>query len=197
MQTTTIIAKVKEQPIKISDIAKFNEVFNEYYPIIGNFLRTKIQNEEEREDVLCDIFRKVATHFDGYNVEKAKINTWIYTIVNNRVIDYYRSPKHNQTGIVIAETDLVNADGETSFDYVGDDNADTDMVNRELRHKIRRAIRSLRPIEKHIAILRFVKEYDYNEIAEILCIPLGSVKATLLRAKESLQLSLKNEYATL
>ena len=176
---------------------KFETVYNEYYPLVGSYLRTKIQNAETREDILCEIFTKVAKHIDSYNPEISKLKTWIYTIVNNRVIDYYRSEEYNKAGMIVSESDLANSEGETSFDYVGNDNADANIENTELRHKIRRAIRSLRPIEKHIAILRFVKEYEYSEIAEILDIPLNSVKVTILRAKESLQVALKKEYATL
>ena len=77
------------------------------------------------------------------------------------------------------------------------DEANEPLENSELHKKIRRAIRELNPLEKKIAILRFVKEFDYNEIAERLDIQLGSVKATIYRAKESLQSALKTEYAML
>lgn len=174
----------------------FTEIYNEYYPSILTYLRTKIKVAEVREDIVCDIFGKVVRHLNTYNPERGKFNTWIYTVANNCVIDYYRKSS-KETVNVITEADMVNSDGESNFDYVGNDTTDAEIENKELRHKIRRAMRNLRPVEKHVAILRLVKELDYNEISEILDMPLNSVKVTLLRAKENLQNQLKKEYASL
>ena len=66
-----------------------------------------------------------------------------------------------------------------------------------MHRKIRRAIRTLKPLEKRLAILRLVLEYEYSEIAEMLEMPLNSVKVMIFRAKENLQVALKQEYAML
>jgi len=174
---------------------KFEEVYSEYKPLIENFLRNKIKNEETREDIVAMTFIKVAKHLASYNPEhlkKAKLSSWIHMIANRLVIDEYR--KKNAT---ISKSDLCNSEGEEAFEFVGNDTANAEIENAELHRTIRQAMRNLKPMEKKIAILRFVKEYDYSEIAEILEMPLNSVKVTIMRAKESLQSSLKNEYAML
>lgn len=174
---------------------KFDDVYNEYKPIVENFLRNKIQNAELREDIVANTFMKVFRHLASYNpehAEKAKLSSWICMIANRLVIDEYR--KKNP---FINKSDFVNSEGEEAFEFVGNDTANAEIDNKELHRTIRKAMRNLKPIEKKIAILRFVKEYDYSEIAEILEMPLNSVKVTILRAKENLQSSLKNEYAML
>jgi RNA polymerase sigma-70 factor (ECF subfamily) len=171
---------------------KFEDVYNEYKPLIEYFLRNKIKNEEVREDIVAMTFIKVAKHLEAYQPEKSKLSTWIHLIANRLVIDEYR--KNNAT---ISTTDLSSNDGTIAFEFIGEDSADSTIDNKELHRNIRRAIRTLKPTEKHISILRFVKEYEYSEIAEILDMPLNSVKVTIMRAKESLQSALRNEYAML
>lgn len=171
---------------------KFEDVYNEYKPLIEYFLRNKIKSEETREDIVAMTFIKVAKHLKAYNPEQTKLSTWIHMIANRLVIDEYR--KGTTT---ISKTDLCNSEGEEAFEFIGEDTANAGIENKELHRTIRNAMRNLKPIEKHIAILRFVKEYDYSEIAEILDMPLNSVKVTIMRAKENLQKSLKTEYAML
>jgi RNA polymerase sigma factor (sigma-70 family) len=175
---------------------KFADVYFEFYPLISSYLHKRLKNEVAIEQIITDSLFKVNQHLSAYNCERAKLNTWIFTIVNNKLKDYFRS---NGDNIVIHKSDLVSnsADENTLFEYVSDSSATAVFENRELRRKIRRAIRTLKPTEKYAAILRFVKEYDYQEIADVLDIPLNTVKVTILRAREHLQNELKYEYANL
>jgi RNA polymerase sigma-70 factor (ECF subfamily) len=176
---------------------KFEDVYIEYYPLISTFLRSKIKNEVERDVILEKVFDKVLEHLSAYSCSKGQLNTWIYTIVNNKVRDYFRKVKTDNVRFVHT-SDLVNSEGKPNFDIESNsDEANEPIENNELHRKIRRAIRTLRPIEKTVAILRLIKEYSYSEIAETLDIPENSVKVYLMRAKESLQSVLKTEYAML
>ena len=175
----------------------FIEVYNQYKSEISAFLKNKIKSEEEREDLLANVHLKLYKHLESYDCSKGQINTWLFTVVNNMVIDHYRSARGKNTDMTISKTDLANSEGEEAFEVMGEGTASSDMENKELHLKIRRAIRTLNSTEKKIAILRFIKEMDYTEIAEILEMPLGSVKVTIMRAKESLQITLKTEYAML
>jgi RNA polymerase sigma-70 factor (ECF subfamily) len=178
---------------KVRDV-KFTIIFDEYHPLISTFLRSKITNEIAREEIIHKSFMKILEHLESYDISKGKLNTWIYTIVNRKVIDYFREVNRDKE---INKSDFVNAEGEEAFDFVAEDSANSEIENSELHRKIRKAMRNLKPVEKNIAILRFVKEFDYKEIAVILELPLNTVKVTILRAKEKLQESLKYEYASL
>jgi RNA polymerase sigma factor (sigma-70 family) len=181
---------------KTTNSMKFEEVYIQYYPLIMTFLRSKIKNEVERDVIIEKVFDKVLEHLNAYSCTKGQFNTWIYTIVNNKVKDYFRKVKTDNVHFVHT-SDMVNSDGKPTFDHTDNTSANEPLENSELHRKIRRAIRDLKPIEKKIAILRFVKEFDYNEIAETLDIPLNSVKVTIMRAKENLQNVLRTEYAML
>lgn len=176
----------------------FNKVHKEIKPQVMNYLRTKIRNAEEREELCNEIFIKFAYNINSYDSKKnVKFNTWFFTIVNNAITDYYRTIGR-KSEFYITTSDFVNANGDDCFTFTDNTISCSAIVeNKELRHKIRQAIRCLKPQEKRIAILRLVKEYEYQEISEILDIPLNSVKVMIMRTKESLQNVLANEYASL
>jgi len=182
-----------------TDRVKFNKVYNQYNSEIERYLRTQIKNTEDREDFMCDLWVKVDRYLDTFNCEKGQFNTWLFTVVNNSVKDYYRSAKYKDAQKSIAKSDLVNDENEESFEFADNSAssiASAPIENTELHRKIRRAIRTLRPIEKAVAILRLIKEYEYSEIALTLEIPENSVKVYIMRAKENLQKVLASEYVT-
>jgi RNA polymerase sigma-70 factor (ECF subfamily) len=176
----------------------FEAVYKEFKPAIVMHLRTKVQNEEEREEIMMTVMCKLAKHLESYDVAKGKLNTWIFTIVNNLVIDYYRSDRYNKHEALTTNISaMVNEEGEEAFQISADSTASTNMENNELADKILTAFDQIKPTYKEIAIQFFIHEQKYNEIAEAMSIPLNTVKVAILRAREVLQSNLKAEYASM
>jgi len=178
----------------------FSAVYNEYRPLVMARLRTKIRSNEEREDVCQDIFMKVLNFLEVYNCDKAKLNTWIFTIVNNHLTDTYRKnalAKSEEGAIVTTTADFVDSNGEEFFQFFGNGTASDAVESAELQKRIAIAFRSLKPKYRKVAILFFLREKKYEEIAEACNVPMGTVKGMLSRAKEMLQMELQTEYATL
>ena len=178
----------------------FDAVYNEYRPLVMARLRTKIRSNEEREDVCQDIFIKVLNFLEVYNCDKAKLNTWIFTIVNNHLTDTYRKnalAKSEEGAIVTTTADFVDSNGEEFFQFFGSGTASDAVENAELQKRIAIAFRGLKPKYRKVAILFFLREKKYEEIVEICNVPMGTVKGMLSRAKEMLQMALQTEYATL
>jgi RNA polymerase sigma factor (sigma-70 family) len=176
----------------------FDKVYKEFKPAIVAHLRTKVQNEEMREEMLATVMCKLAKHLESYNPDKGKLNTWLFTIVNNMVIDYYRSEeyrKHEMMTVNISE--IVNDEGEEAFQIKAEGTASTSIENNELADKILTAFDKIKPTYKDIAIQFFIHEKKYNEISEAMSIPLNTVKVAILRAREVLQNNLKAEYASM
>ena len=176
----------------------FTAIYNEQKPLIELYLRTKISNEEVRNDIISDTFMKVFQKLETYNPNKnAKLTTWVHVIARNTLIDYIRKNKN----CAISETDL-NSDDNTDnrlfeFKNVNEVTADKRLENNELADKIITAFEKIKPTYKEVAIQHFIYEQNYNEIAEKLDIPLNTVKVAILRAREVLQGALKFEYASL
>ena len=176
---------------------QFNNVYKEYKPLVDNYLRSKIKNADLRDDICANIFLKYACNMEKYD-GRVKFNTWFFTLANNIITDHFRKESLNPViNVSLFENDSKNDQGMADIIFTDDNCSSSAIENRELKRTIRRAIRNLKPVEKRLAILRLVKEYEYTEIAEILEIPLNSVKVMIMRTQESLQSQLKTEYANL
>ena len=171
----------------------FEQVYNEYYPIILNYVRSKINNQLNAEDITAKVFIKVYQNFKTYNSEKGKLNTWIYTIANNTLIDFFRCDKSNN---YISVNGFTDDNGKETHEFIASSSYNTDKIidNMELKKRINRAFNKLKPNYRKFAQLFFIEQKKYEEIADILQVPIGTVKGTINRCREQLMNDLKNCY---
>jgi RNA polymerase sigma-70 factor (ECF subfamily) len=178
----------------------FNEIYAKYKPIVEQYMRTRIRNAEDREELINDVFVKVAEFLEVYNCERAKISTWIFKVVNNRLTDHFRKgalAKSEEGAIVTTTADFVDSNGEEFFQFIGSGTASDVVENAELQKRIAIAFRTLKPKYRKVAIMFFLRDLKYEEIAEACNVPMGTVKGMLSRAKEMLQMELQMEYASI
>ena len=176
----------------------FDEMYCKFSNKLFTYVATMVQNIDIAEDLASEIWNKVYKHLDcekgQYNPGLAQFNTWLFTIANNHCIDHFRkvqSEKRKFRTISIIEAN------EESFSAVDKITSDTDihkeLENRELKARLTKAMETLKPNYRCVAELYLVQDRSYDEIAEVLDIPLGTVKATLFRAKELLQIALSKK----
>ena len=176
----------------------FTKIYNEQKPLIELYLRTKITNEEVRNDIISETFIKVFQRMEEtYKPEMSKITTWIHTIARNTLIDYIRKEKIKNCATTEADLNLHDDEKTFEFKNVSEVTADKQLENNELADRILMAFDKIKPTYREVAIEHFIYEQYYNEIAEKLDIPLNTVKVAILRAREVLQGALKYEYASL
>ncbi|MBR4287932.1 MAG: sigma-70 family RNA polymerase sigma factor [Clostridia bacterium] len=65
-------------------------IYLSYKEKVFRYVRGKVSNVADAEDVTSEIFLKIQTSLDSYNEEKATLSTWIYTITHNAVCNFYR-----------------------------------------------------------------------------------------------------------
>ena len=174
----------------------FDLIYKQYKGEVLQRLKMKIRNSEDCEDLCIDIFMKINEYLKVFNCEKGQFNTWLFTFVNNKIIDYYRG-EGKKAEQRVNVSDFVDEEGSECFTFVGSENTSDDIENRELRIKIDEVMSNLKPKYKKIAELFYIQQLQYTEIAEILQVPMNTVKVTILRAKQMLQNALQNEYAML
>jgi RNA polymerase sigma factor (sigma-70 family) len=118
----------------------------------------------------------------------------VHTIARNTLIDEIRKNKNNLVHI----SDYTNENGDEILEFK-DNGRGTDAVveNNELADSIMTAFNKVKPTYKEIAIQYFMYQKEYSEIADMLSIPLNTVKVAIMRAREVLQGQLKREYATM
>lgn len=184
-----------ELAVKTGDITG---VYNMFYGQVKFFINGKVKNEMVAEDLAADTFMKVQRFISQYN-EKNAFTTWLYSVANNRVIDYWRT-QNAKFGKNVNVDGYVDEEGHELFQFEADNNVQDSIESKESVNIILSGIRSLKPKYQRIAELYFIQEKEYNEIAEICEIPLGTVKGMVFRCREMLQSlsaieNLKSEYA--
>lgn len=162
----------------------FNVIYKKYYAIILNYIKMKLHNTEIAEELTNDVFVKFNLNIT-YNSEKSDINTYLYSIAKNCIIDYVRKEARERNNIKLSNTNPET--GKEIFEPADTCKSDNYIINNELAISINKAISGLTTKYKRIAKLLFFDEYTYEEIAEALEIPMGTVKGMIYRLRKKLQ----------
>lgn len=169
----------------------YKELVRRYERPVFSLVFRMVRNRELAEDLSQETFIKVLNALDSYRPEY-KFSSWVFKIANNAAIDHLRrreldtlsiegSP-HAETPQMMEATALqLGERGETALEEV---------ENKELGGEIERAIAKLRPEYRTCILLRHVEGRAYEEIAEILNLPLGTVKTYIHRARNELRITL-------
>ena len=67
------------------------QIYADYYPKVSAYVRSKIANHHDAEDLVSAVFAKVVQKLDSYDPQKASLSTWVYTITRNTVTDFFRT----------------------------------------------------------------------------------------------------------
>jgi len=169
----------------------YRELLGRYQRPVFSLIYRMVRDRELAEDLAQETFVKVFNHIDKYN-PKFKFSSWIFKIGSNLAIDTLRKrelPTVSLDGSRHATTDDEMA--ATRITVASDDeNPEELLLARELGSQIEEAIGRLRPDYRTAILLRHVEGRAYEEIAEIMDIPLGTVKTYIHRARNELKDSL-------
>jgi RNA polymerase sigma-70 factor (ECF subfamily) len=168
--------------------AAFRELLRRYQRPVFSLIYRMVRDRELAEDLAQETFVKVLNALDRYRPEY-KFSSWIFKIANNAAIDHLRR-KELDTLSLEGGPDATTPDrlGATTL-QVGDraESPLEELEARELGSAIERAIGKLRPEYRACILLREVDGRPYDEIAEILGLPLGTVKTYIHRARTELK----------
>lgn len=180
----------------------FEQVYNKYHNQVLRWLSYKIKSKIDAEEMANDVMLKVFNHFHEFDSNKSAMQTWVFNITNNTLIDYYR--KNNITFKGQAKKNLQSTDecfdSDSPVFQVPDNRTKTADVLMDLQlvgKNTLAAINGLNDTNKSLAIEFFINQLSYDEISEKLSLPMGTVKGTLNRIRQILQKKLKPEYALL
>jgi RNA polymerase sigma-70 factor (ECF subfamily) len=149
----------------------WRKVFNVAYKFVGR--------HDLAEDLTQDVFLKLYKSLDTFD-RRANFQTWLISVSRNLCIDHYRS--------VRKERETINRDvdaGEltaTSHDTA----ADTRLEHRDRVMLLRQALGKLAPTLRTAVMLRDIQELTYQEIADRLHLPEGTVKSRINRGRTEL-----------
>lgn len=165
------------------DDAAFRELVDQYKGLIFALIARSVPNRARVEEVAQDVFLKVHRGLPYFRGE-SKLSTWIYRIAINAI-----SQERPELATISLDDDV---GGERPRVQPGaDDRAFGDLV---LKDRLQKAIERL-PVQYQVLINgHYLKGMRYEELAEALDLPMGTVKTHLHRAKRKLRLLLETEY---
>lgn len=172
------------------DVQAFNEIVLRYKDKLVNFLFRYTGSRDESEDLAQDTFLKLYRSKHLYR-EIAKFSTWFYTIAINIAKTNLRK-KSRYNSISISDFDPEN---DKDFDLTADVQLPDESANAMTENEyIQKAINQLSDKFKEVIIMRDVEDLEYEEIAKITGLPLGTVKSRINRGREKLKKMLSGIY---
>jgi len=171
---------------QLGDVQAYDILVRKYKDQLLNFVYRFVGNRTDAEDIIQETFLRVYRNKHMYK-EIAKFSTWVYTIAGNLAKTELRRRKRHK---IFSVSNFVNE--ERDFDIPDRDHSPERKVDSSMQEKIiQKAIEKL-PIKfKEVIILRDIQEFAYEEISQILNIPLGTVKSRVNRGRLKLQEDLK------
>ena len=180
-----------QRALKHGDQKAYTELMKNYREALY-FLMLKMTNDTtDADDLTIEAFGKAFKNLPQYTPEFA-FSTWLFKIASNNCIDYIRKKR-----LVITSIDQAtyNEDGDMAQNIPCEHPDPEESIIKKQKHKtMREVVEKLKPHYRQLVELRYYKEYSYEEIAEELNLPLGTVKAQLFRARDLLfQILSKNQ----
>ena len=164
------------------DQRAYTELMGRYKDSVYFMLLKMVNNSDDAEDLTIETFSKAFKRLDQYTPQFA-FSTWLFKIASNHSIDFIRKKRIKAISI---DQGFSNEDGESYVIPVKEDSLDPEesMQKDERVQRMRDVVEKLKPRYKRLVELRYFEEKSYEEIAEILELPLGTVKAQLFRARD-------------
>jgi RNA polymerase sigma-70 factor (ECF subfamily) len=169
----------------------FRELLKRYerpvFSLIYRMVRDRSLAEDLAQDAFIRAFNAIGSYNPGY-----KFSSWMFKIAHNLTIDHLRR-RRLDTVSIHGSPNATTADEQARTSLVlesTEERPDAYVENVELGSQIEAAIGRLRPEYRSVTLLRHVEGYSYQEIADILELPLGTVKTYIHRARLELKAAL-------
>ncbi|HLC83873.1 MAG TPA: sigma-70 family RNA polymerase sigma factor [Bacteroidia bacterium] len=172
------------------DQKAYAELMGRYRDSVYFMLLKMVNNKDDADDLTIEAFGKAFKRLSQYTPNYA-FSTWLFKIASNNCIDFIRRKK--MTTFSIDRTFENDEGGEMSMDIKAEGlNPEENMVKKQKVKHMHEVVEKLKPRYRILVEMRYFDELSYEEIAEKLDLPLGTVKAQLFRAREFLANILRN-----
>jgi RNA polymerase sigma factor (sigma-70 family) len=182
--------KALVQRARAGDQLAFNELIKRHRHGVERLIRPMVRSapSDELEDLVQESLTKAMLHLNSYSEEYA-FSTWLYRIATNHAIDYLRRRKLNAFSISAPPSMSNSKSEDEGREFEISDTSwvpDEVMLSDERTRLIEEAIEELPENYKRIIRLRHTEDMEYEEIARVLNLPMGTVKVHLHRARAAL-----------
>jgi len=156
----------------------FELLVKRYRHELFHFLIRFVGNRASAEDIFQEAFLQVHQSIESFDVTR-RFKPWLFTIAANKARDFLRRSNQRQAAALSAK--IGDEDGREFMDLMEADLPlpDQTFEKEELRERVRQVAASLPDHLREILLLAYFHRFPYKEIAEMLDIPLGTVKSRL------------------
>ena len=182
--------KALVQRARTGDQTAYNDLIKRHQHGVERLIRPMVRSasSDELEDLVQESLTKAMLHLNSYSEEYA-FSTWLYRIATNHAIDYLRRRKLNAFSISAPPSSTTSKSEDENREFEISDSSwvpDEVMLSDERTRLIEEAIEQLPENYKRIIRLRHSDDMEYEEIARVLNLPMGTVKVHLHRARAAL-----------
>lgn len=170
---------------KKGDMQAFETLIVKHEKIVYNIAFRMFGASEDVKDISQEVFLKVYRNLQHFD-EKSAFSTWMYRIAMNTCIDEMRKRKGKQTYSL--EEELEDTEGSYQKQFADDgETPEQSIMRKETQSEILKALDTLSEEHKIAIILRDIRGFSYEEIAEMTDTTLGTVKSRISRARLQLK----------
>ncbi len=155
----------------------FGVLIERYQDRLLRYGRKFLSDEDHIEDIVQDVFIKTYQNIRSFDTSR-KFSPWIYRVAHNAFVNALRK-KHREP-VISVDFDIFTAHPEHHYDPAEDEE------RRAMKSAVDSGLEEVSPLYKEILILYYIEELSYQEIADVLHVPLGTVSVRLRRGREAL-----------
>jgi len=156
--------------VRTSNQDLYSVIIDRYQKKLVRYVNNLIKNEDKAIDVVQESFIKAYINLNSFNIEK-KFSSWIYRIVHNQAINLAK--KYQK------ETPLLE-----DWDFKSNDDVEKDFEEKETIEKVENCLKDIPLLYSEPLSLYYLDEKSYEEISDILKIPMGTVATRINRGKK-------------
>ena len=145
------------------------QIYLQYHDKVRAYVRGKIQDPHDVEDLVSAVFMKIVQKLDSYDPEKASVSTWVYTITRNTVTDHFRTRRT----LMALE------------DYMADE-APAELTD-DVLDSLADALLALKEKERSLIVLHYYTGHTLKEVAEMMGMSYINAKVVHKKALDSLR----------
>jgi RNA polymerase sigma factor (sigma-70 family) len=179
LEEAFLLVRVSQQ-----DESALGKLYDRYARIIYSVAFKSLENVEESEEIVIDVFAQVWRTAHSYDPAKSRVDTWLFMIARSRVLDRLRKLQRS-TKKQTASKEAYLQSPNTSPDPI------EDVVISERRSVVLAALDQLNPKNRQVLELAYYKGLSHQQIAEAMNLPLGTVKSCIRLSLNKLRSTLK------
>ena len=149
------------------------QIYLQYHDKVRAYVRGKIQDPHDVEDLVSAVFMKIVQKLDSYDPEKASVSTWVYIITRNTVTDFFRTRR-----------DMVGFE-----DYMADETYSSAMTDDTLE-SLADALLTLKEKERDLIVLHYYSGHTLKTVAEMMGMSYINAKVIHKKALAALRLAI-------